>query len=321
MSRRGTRRARGGGALCAVLLLLGHGALAAQRPAATIRSDSVTVGDPALLVLEVPRAEGESVRFPDTLALTGDLEYLGPASVAPEDRVPGIAAAAYHVTAWRPGEHALPAITVPVNGPEGTRTVRLEPPVLRVGSVLPSDTAGVEPRPPKDVLGPDRTILPALILLALLISAAIAIGRWWARRRASGRAGEGPAVRPAEAALAALDGIQEAGLLNRGEVKEYYARTTRVLRDYLNAVEPAWGAGLTTAEIDAQVDPGLRPVEKRELLTVLFRADRVKFARHRPAGDEPEALWRAARDWIVAHEEAMAERRRAAAAAVAEAAR
>lgn len=307
------------GALCAALVLFVHGTLAAQRPSATIRSDSLTVGDPALLVLEVPRAEDESVRFPDTLALAGDLEYLGPAAVDPEDRVPGIASAAYHVTAWRPGEHALPAITVPVDGPEGTRTVRLEPPAFRVSSVLPADTAGVEPRPPKDVIGPDRTLLPTLILLALLTAAAIAIARWWARRRARERKPEGPAIRPAESALGELDRIQASGLLQKGQVKEYYARTTRVLRDYLNAVEPAWGAGLTTAEIDAQVDPGLRPVEKRELLTVLFRADRVKFARHRPATDEPEALWRAAREWIVSHEEVLAERSRAAVAAAAEA--
>lgn len=305
------------GALCAALVLFLHGTLAAQRPSATIRSDSLTVGDPALLVLEVPRAEDESVRFPDTLALAGDLEYLGPAAVDPEDRVPGIASAAYHVTAWRPGEHALPAITVPVDGPEGARTVRLEPPAFRVSSVLPADTAGVEPRPPKDVIGPDRTLLPTLILLALLTAAAIAIARWWARRRARERKPEGPAIRPAESALGELDRIQASGLLQKGQVKEYYARTTRVLRDYLNAVEPAWGAGLTTAEIDAQVDPGLRPVEKRELLTVLFRADRVKFARHRPATDEPEALWRAAREWIVSHEEVLADRRRAAVAATA----
>jgi hypothetical protein len=74
---------------------------------------------------------------------------------------------------------------------------------------------------------------------------------------------------------------------------------------------------LTTAEIDAHVDPGLRPVEKRELVTVLFRADRVKFARYRPETDEPEALWRAARDWIVAHEEAIRQRREEAEAAAA----
>ncbi|HSM35176.1 MAG TPA: hypothetical protein VK837_02160 [Longimicrobiales bacterium] len=304
--------------LLAVAAAAQAGSAAAQRPSARLGADSITVGDPVTLLLEVPAAEGETVRFPDSLALGGDVEFLGRASLDAADRVPGISAAAYRVTAWRPGDQELGSLALEVEGPRTTRRVRLDLPVLHVTSVLPEDTAGVEPRPPKGVLGPDRTLLPSLLLLALLLAVAIALGRWWARRRALARAQEPPAIPPATRALEELDRIRGAGLVARGEVKTFYVRTTRVLRDYLNAVEPEWGAGMTTAEIDANVDPGLRPVEKRELVTVLFQADRVKFARHSPATDEPEDLWQAVRDWIVAHEEVIEQRRAEAAAAARE---
>jgi hypothetical protein len=312
-----SRRARRTLALVLAAAMVGTVGAAGQRPAARLLADSITVGDPVTLLLEVPRAEGETVGFPDSLPLGGEIEFLGAAPVDAADRVPGIAAAAYRLTAWRPGEHPLPPLDVRVVGGGRSRAVRLELPVLRVVSVLPEDTAGIEPRPPKDVIGPNRTILPALIVAALLTALAIALARWWLRRRTAARAQAPPSVPPGTRALEELERVRTAGLLERGEVKTFYVLTTRALRDYLNAVEAAWGAGLTTAEIDAHVDPGLRPVEKRELVTVLFRADRVKFARYRPETDEPEALWRAARDWIVAHEEAIRQRREEAEAAAA----
>lgn len=289
----------------------------AQRATATFASDSATVGDAVQLVLGVPHSEGETVRFPDSIAVAGELEFLGSGSVPAQDRTPGIAYAAYRVTAWRPGEHPLPAVRVPVDGPLGTRSVRLEPPPLRIVSVLPTDTADLEPRPPKDVLGPNRTLLPTLLVLAALLAGAFALARWLLRRGGARAGPAAAAVPPGTRALIELDRIHAAGLLDGGDVKLFYVLTTRALRDYLDSVEPAWGAGLTTAEIDAHVDPGLRPREKRDLLTVLFRADRVKFARHRPAQSEPEELWAAARAWVVTHEEERERQRAVAAAAVA----
>ncbi len=293
--------------LALAVALPGRGA--AQRPTATLARDSATVGDPVRLVLAVPHAAAETVRFPDSLSLGGEVEFLGRGEVPEAERVPGVAYAAYRVTAWRPGEHALPPIPVRVDGPEGSRSVRLEPPPLRIASVLPADTAGLEPRPPKDVVGPNRTILPTLLLLAVLIAASIAIARWLLRRRGARAVPEAAAIPAGTRALRELDRIYAAGLVQKGDVKLFNVLTTRALRDYLNSVEPAWGAGLTTAEIDAHVDPGLRPLEKRDLLTVLFRADRVKFARYRPAESEPEELWSAARAWVVAHEEERERRR------------
>ncbi|HUG01548.1 MAG TPA: hypothetical protein VML95_06765 [Longimicrobiales bacterium] len=288
-----------------------------QGPSAAFATDSATVGDPVLLVLRVPHDAGETVRFPDSLAVSGEVEFLGPASVPAEDGLPGVASAAYRVTAWRPGEHELPPIRIRVDGSGGTRTVRLEPPPLRIASVLPADSAEVEPRPPKDVLGPNRTILPTLLLVAVLVAAGIALARWLIRRKRRLSGASVAVVPPGTKALDELDRIHTSGLLEKGEVKLFYVLTTRVLRDYLNSVEPAWGAGLTTAEIDAHIDPALRPLEKRDLLTVLFRADRVKFARHRPGASEPEELWEAARAWVVGHEDERARRQAEATAAAA----
>ena len=55
-------------------------------------------------------------------------------------------------------------------------------PNINVVSVLPADTTGVQPKPAKDVLGPDRLWWP-WILLAALILVALALAYWWWRRR------------------------------------------------------------------------------------------------------------------------------------------
>jgi hypothetical protein len=313
---------RGAAALLAAnSLVFAAAAVTAQAApvALLVGADSATVGDRVVLVLRAPVGPGESALFPDSFATAPDVELLG---VAPGDLLPareeGSAVAAYLITAWRPGEHPLEPINVRIVGEgDSERTVTLRPPPLQVVSVLPEDTAQIEPRPPKDVIGPNRTLLPLLAVLALLIAAAVAIARWASLRAAARRALPVPRIDPGERALVELDRIYRSGLIERGEVKTFYVLTTRTLRDYLDAVEPAWGAGLTTAEIDSQVDPGLRPRERRELVTVLFRADRVKFARHRPDLSEPEELWRVAREWVVAHE---AQRARRAAEAAEEAA-
>src|SRR5690606_11567286 len=89
----------------------------------------------------------------------------------------------YPLAAWRPGSYELAAIPIRVVSAGRDTVMEVRLPAFEVSSVLPADTAGIEPKPAKDVLGANRLWWP--ILLALLIAALIATAlyMWWKKRR------------------------------------------------------------------------------------------------------------------------------------------
>lgn len=107
-----------------------------------------------------------------------------------------------------------------------------------------------------------------------------------------------PAVPPREAALAALQEARAAGLVERGEWKEFYTRISLALREYLEAIEPGWSEDLTTTELLAQVRVAAAHDAAADLAALLRPADQVKFARRVPTAAEAIAEWEAARRWV-----------------------
>lgn len=285
-----------------LLALASPGVAAAQRVAAVVRPDTVRVGDVFEVVVAVEAPAGHRVLFPDTLDAAGDVENAGrrrlDATPLPDggERV----TARYPLAAWRPGVEVELPITVRVEGPGGgeERVIVARLPVVR--SVLPPDTAGAEPRPPKDVLGPDRTLLP-LLLAALGVVAAVAAVGWWRRRR---RGVEPlvalPAATPRDRALALLEEARDLGLVERGAFKEFYTLVAGALRGYLAAVDPRWGEEWTTTELCERVRDRMRPEAVAGLAAVLEAADLVKFAKRRPDPAEAYAEWARAKEWLEA---------------------
>ena len=99
-------------------------------------------------------------------------------------RDPAGATLVFPLRAWYPGAAPRALAGVRVIGPADTTLYRvpLRMPVLR--SVLPADTAGVRPRPPRGLIEEPRT-LPAWVLLAALLGTlALAAGAalLWRRR-------------------------------------------------------------------------------------------------------------------------------------------
>jgi hypothetical protein len=284
------------------LLAATGGGVVAQRPQAAVVPQTITVGDVFQAAIRVELPAGGALLAPDTLVLPEDLEHAARRTLRP-DSAGGVlrATLTYPLTAWRPGSYTLPPVPLfLVVGPDTTR-LQAELPPFEVSSVLPSDTAGVEPRPAKDVLGASRVWWPILVALLLLALAAAAFWYWWRRRRAAAGAPieveVRPAVPPRAAALARLDALAASDLLTRGELKAWYDEVAETLRHYVSAVDPGLGVDLTTSELSARTRMTGFP-ESLELVRILGTADLVKFARARPPAEAAQHDLAAARSWI-----------------------
>lgn len=283
-----------------VLVALSSSAAAAQRPQAAVVPATINVGDVFHAAVRVNLPAGATLAAPDSLRLTDDVEQAGRRELR-MDTIDGTPRATllYPLAAWRPGDYQLPQIPLRITSAAGDSTLLVELPDFAVTSVLPADTAGLEAKPAKDVLGANRLWWP--ILLALLIAGAIAVGLyiWWRRRR---RAGAPvvftPAVPPLETALAQLEALRREGLIERGEFRTFYIRLTEALRHYVAALDERWSVDLTTAELALRLRADAGMADALELTRILGAADMVKFARASSTADGARQDLDAARQWV-----------------------
>lgn len=297
-------------ALAGALAGLASVPAAAQDIRAAVSPDTVTVGDVARAAIRIDLPAGYRAVLPDSLVLDGDLEAAGPRSVWREPREDGgeRVTVAYAVSAWRPGTADLPAVAVRISGPDGDRTVQVPLPSLEVRSVLPGDAAQLDPRPLKDVLGANRALWPFLFLAGILL---VLAAMWiWRRRRRTALPAPVPAepdLPPREAALEILDRAMAARLVETGRMKAFYSEVGAAVRLYLDALDPRWGADLTTSELANRLAQDVAPPHRHRALRVLAAADMVKFARRHPTVEQARADWELAREWVQTFERPVVE--------------
>jgi hypothetical protein len=286
-------------AIVGALLLAAAGGVHAQRPQAAVLPQTITVGDVFHVAIRVDLPPGATIAAADSLELPVDLEQAGRRS-ARVDSVAGMRRVTllYPLTAWRPGSYTLPDVTIGVVADAARTEVVTEVPSFDVRSVLPADTAGIEPQPAKDVLGANRLWWPILLGLLLVGLAAAALYYWWRRRvPAEAITVHAPAMPPRAVALAQLDELQRSDLLARGELKLFYQRLTEALRHYVATLDAGFGSDLTTSELSTRMR-GAGGAEVLELVRILGAADLVKFARARYPVDIAQQDLVAARGWV-----------------------
>jgi hypothetical protein len=273
-----------------------------QQPRGTVLSDTARVGDVVPVAIRVTAGPGERILLPDTLPLGGtDVEN----AARVRERVDTLedgrvqVAGLYSVTPWRPGTVELPELVVRIASADGAvRVVTVPLPSFEVGSVLPADAAVLEPMPAKGVIGPSFAWWPFALLLLAILALGLLAWRWLRRDRPAVAGPAVPAVPPRARALAALDRAHAAGLIESGEWKDFYTRISHALREYLEAIHPAWGEDLTTSELLARIRVDMGPDEAAAVARLLRPADQVKFARRVPVADEARSEWEAARRWV-----------------------
>lgn len=270
----------------------------AQTVQTRISHDTIRVGDPFRAIVRIELPAGMEIMLPDSLTPTEDVENAGKVRMR-RDSANGVVTvvAAYPLTAWRTGLLELPMFMPWLRDAEGRKQMAVALPDINVVSVLPADTAKIKPKPPKDVLGPDRLWWPWILLAVVLALALAALYWWWRRRRRAHAAVEAPipAIMPRERALREIERIRKLGLVEQKEYKRYYSLLTDVVRPYMQTIEPAWSTHLTTEELAART---AGHAEVKPAMSLLRRADLVKFARSIPEPDAARADLEHARAWV-----------------------
>ena len=259
-----------------------------------VSAATAAVGDPITVVVTVRHAADAEVRWPDPVD-TAPFELLDPPVAQSAAADGGVESRLeLRVAAFELGELSFPSLDVELvdTGGEAT-TLATEAVPVAVESVGRDEGGDI-----RDIKGPLAipfavvTLLPWIAALLALAAAGAWLYRRY-RRRARPEAFV-PALppRPAhEVAREALDALEAAGLLERGEIKTYHIRLSDIVRVYIEGRFGVDAMEMTTGEV---LDGLLRTDADRgavaDVRRVLDRCDLVKFAKLRPAIPECREL-------------------------------
>jgi hypothetical protein len=330
-------RARGLGTVVGPLLasaLLGAPVAAQTTFQARLSADTVDVGEVFELLVRVPVPAGSIVYFPDTVGTTEVLESHTPVRWNAELEPAGGAmlTLTYPVMAYGSGMVPVPGFDIfvspsananageplpggsavgewddaPTRGAAYVRPLRVPrrgvwvPPVFTPEQV----EAGLEPMPSADVVGSSwhwPSVVVGFFFIGMLAVVVVRI----ARASIGARALRGPdAARwtpetSRRHALDELDRLLEERLHARGRTHELYTRSSGVVRDYAERLNPEHGADLTSSELMARLGaPVGNGHASAPLRDQMRTAEVVKFGRLRPEGTEAETHLRSLRAWV-----------------------
>lgn len=264
------------------------------RVSSAVAPETVTVGDRFRSVIQVVAPAGATVEFAP-LPVGDTLQPVDSVRVIP-GRAGEPPIGAYTLVAWVAGAPLRAEAAVRVALPDGSAATYLVPlrlPVVR--SVLPADTAGVEPRPARGLFALPQTEETRWWLLLVPLAVLVALAWYLSRRRAAAAA---DTRSPRERALADLKrlGAEAGGIFDPNQI---YPAITRVLRRYLAELRREWGTDLTTTELLQRLSVDAVPgVDRARLESLLQHADRVKFARYVPSAGEVEDFLERSRKWV-----------------------
>jgi hypothetical protein len=251
----------------------------------------VRVGDPFVVSVRVRAPAGATIEFPAGPDSGGPVESLDPVRIeTAADSVAIDKTAHYRLAAWRVGEFGIRFDDVIVRQDVGTRRIPVTGAGIVVASVLPPDSAAIDPKPPRPVY----TFGYPWWLYAIAAAAALgvlALIVWlWRRRRRRPPSREAPfAVAERE-----FNRVEAIGLLAAGERARYVALMIEVLRDYLAAAVPMASTSDTSTELAGALRrAGIGAYARCAAL--LAEVDLIKFARRPLTTDRAAALGKEAR--------------------------
>jgi len=279
-----------GFALIFALLLFAFGASAYAQTepgvTATITPDSGTIGDVFTYTAVITWPSGIEVLPPDPADSLGDMTVLS-RKVSDLEQKDGVftLTVTLALSAYKPGEITLPPLKVQYNTGDGEPGFQ-DGPALSVNILrtVPEDVNEI-----RDIKGPDELptdlIRPLLFAAGILAAFALAFLIFSLFRRKKKKAQKAVVEKPEPYpfALSRFESGLLDELLEKQDVDGYYVELTDILREYLEGRFGVFALEKTTEEIardlrSAPVDGFL----KTELVHLLRRADRVKFARLDP---------------------------------------
>jgi hypothetical protein len=277
-------------AILSLLLVVAMPVQAAPGVEISLTADrqELTVGDPALLTLEVRHPAGYQVIIPKLEQVWGDIEVRNqsPATTTANDDGSETTRQTIEVTLFNLGNFETPPLSLTIGDGAG-QVFEETAPSLSL-SVVP--TLAEEDNTLRDIKPQAALSVPAAwpwIAGGLALAAAAVIAGWWAYRRWQGKPfGPARAVdnRPpwqvAYDELARIDGL---GLVEAGQFKEHYSLVTDCLRNYLEDQFGLHALDRTTSELRLVMQGSAIATEQVHRFLDLFAvSDLVKFAKLRP---------------------------------------
>ena len=251
-----------------------------------------TIGSPISYLITVQLPQDKIVKFPeweleDPLEIrssefsTSGLENIG----------------RYEIVFWDTGKVVIPGIAITILNMDSSfaYNVTADTMFMEVVSITEQDPSfkqsGGGIMPIKDPV-PVRIPLPwqTIILSILLLGILIAIGLIWKKRlKADVSYEERPEYlkEPDIIALEKLDNLDQSGLLEKGEIKEFYAQLSLILREYTENSLYIRTLEMTTEEIRHN-RPAFPYTDDQiaSYFKILSGADMAKYAKHIAALDQ-----------------------------------
>ena len=251
-----------------------------------------TIGSPISYLITVQLPQDKIVKFPEweledpleirsSEFLTSGLENIG----------------RYEIVFWDTGKVVIPGIAITILNMDSSFAydVTADTMFMEVVSITEQDPSfkqsGGGIMPIKDPV-PVRIPLPwqTIILSILLLGILIAIGLIWKKRlKADVSYEERPEYlkEPDIIALEKLDNLDQSGLLEKGDIKEFYAQLSLVLREYTENSLYIRTLEMTTEEI--RQNRRAFPYTDDQIASyfkILSGADMAKYAKHIAALDQ-----------------------------------
>lgn len=248
-----------------------------------IEKDSVRIGDPFRVFINVSAPRGATIEFPEALDSTGTVQSIDPRAVFSQPDTAGFSQnAVYRVAAWDIGRQPIRLTDVLVTVGTQVRRIPILGRSIFVVSVLPADSALRVPKPARGLfLDP---FIPWWFWAILAAIAALLLGFWWWWRRRKRAVETEEIIDPYLRAQRDFQRIESLGLLEAGERTRYVALVVDVLREYVADRIPGATLSHTSTELLA-VTQHARTLPHDRMMRILNEADLVKFAR-RPVSAE-----------------------------------
>jgi flagellar basal body-associated protein FliL len=192
----------------------------------------------------------------------------------------------YGLTQFDSGKYTIPSIKILINSkPYLTDSISVEVANVAV------DTLKQKMYDIKDIVPVKSTLgdwWKYLLIVALILGVG-ALVYWFVKRQQKKKIEEEVYKTPIERATSLLNTLEQKGLWQKGEVKEYYSELTDIARNYIEEAIDIPAMESTTSELIV----GLRAASVRKKMTlsqetienlerVLKQADLVKFAKSKP---------------------------------------
>jgi len=291
-----------------LMMLFISSQLSAREVITTLEPKKILMGEHAMLSFTIEYPAGARLEIPVfNEKINEKIEILNHGSndtlVVPNRREVVTIKRELRITSWEEGYHAIAPFSFLVIDGRDTLYMESEPLLLEVEPFSIEehtdlkDIKAIQSAP--ITLAELKYYILGAVVLALLIWGLI---RYLKNRKVAPEPEsiwEKPEIPAHIAAISSLEQLKAMKLWQQGKVKEYHVRLTDIIRHYIEKRFRVGAMEMTSSEIMHAVEP-LAEIDtvRHDLLSILQRADLVKFAKAEPLPNENDQSMSLAFDFV-----------------------